>query len=393
MNLADPGLLLGVAAASPYLLAPLAALIYGRPGPNIRDWEPLARGAAPPVSVIVPARNEAPRIERCVRSLLASSYPDFQVIVVDDRSQDATAKIVERIAAHDHRLTLVRGAELPKGWCGKPWACWQGYQQAHGKVLLFTDADTAHGSTLLGHAVAALETERADMLTLMPLQEMKGFWERVVQPFFYLGFMIILVLRFGTLSRMSRNRSPRSAIANGQFILTTRDAYEFVGGHRRVQHTVVEDLMLAREYVATGRRIQFAMAQEDMRTRMYSSLGEIVQGWSKNVFVGLLETTHSMALALVAAAFLLLLPASYLLPTAALTAGLLLDQGALVGFGAVSYVGASLMVAHALRSQREPDFFGLFHPLGALVQGYIMLRAAARGRKRIEWKGRTYVQG
>jgi len=376
----------GIAYAAPYLLPPVGALVYGRPRPNLREWEPLPREQSPRVSVILPARNEAANLERCARSILASGYPDFELVVVDDRSEDDTGRILARLAAADRRIVAVAGQELPAGWYGKPWACWQGARAATGQLLLFTDADTVHGPRLLGHAVAALERERVDLLTVMPLQEMKSFWERLVQPL----FILFIGLRFGTPRRLTANREPRNAIANGQFILTTRDAYDWVGGHRKVQHTVIEDMLLAREYVLAGKRMLFAVADRDMRTRMYTSLRGIVDGWTKNVFVGVVESVGSKALAYPVIVAALLLPLLFLLPAAAIAAGLALGHPALAVFGATAYLGASAFVGHMLRAVGENDLWGLLHPLGALVQIAVMVRAMARGTRRIEWKGRTY---
>lgn len=377
---------LGVLAGSPYLLPPLAALVYGRPRPNLREWEPLPKEQAPRVSVILPARNEAANLERCVRSILASDYPAFDLIVVNDRSEDDTGRILARLAQADPRLVPVTGEDLPNGWYGKPWACWQGTRVATGQLLLFTDADTVHGPHLLGHAVAALERERADLLTVMPLQEMKSFWERVVQPF----FILFIGLRFGTPRRLSANREPRNAIANGQFILTTRDAYDWVGGHRKVQHTVIEDMLLAREYVLAGKRMIFAVADQDMRTRMYTSLREIVDGWTKNIFIGVLENLGSRTLAYPVILAALAMPLLFLLPAAALAIGLAVRSPALAVFGATAYIGASALIGRMLQAVEERGLWGLCHPLGALVQIAVMLRATIRGTRRIEWKGRTY---
>jgi chlorobactene glucosyltransferase len=384
-------LLWGAAAAIvPYLVPPLILIaMLRRMRPRLHDWEPLPKDDSPRVSVILPARNEEANIERCVRSLLASSYPDFEVIVVDDRSTDHTALKAEKLAAHDPRCRVIRGAELPRDWYGKPWACWQGFQEATGSVLLFTDADTVHGPRLLGLAVAALETEAADMVTLMPRFEMKSFWERAVQPFFFL----LLGLRFGTLRRINRNRKTRHAIANGQFILTTRDAYEFVGGHRKVQDTVIEDMMLARAYVFTGRRVLAAMADEDLRTRMYTSLADIVRGWTKNIYAGMLATVGMPFLAFFGMLFALLLPAWMLMPATALGVGIALDRQAVLAFGAVALVGAFAAIGAVLRTAKESDGWALFHPLGALVTAFILIRSTLRGTGRIVWKGRTYSQG
>src|SRR5205823_13807813 len=134
----------------------LALLVYryATRRPRLGDWPPHTGGAL--VSVIVPARNEAVNIEACVRSILATGYRPLEVIVVDDGSSDDTAAIVERLAG----VRLVRGAELPPGWFGKPWALVQGYRVARGEVLLFVDADTRHYPELVARAVRVLTAER-----------------------------------------------------------------------------------------------------------------------------------------------------------------------------------------------------------------------------------------
>ena len=376
----------GAALALPYCAAPAAALLAGNAKPNLKDYTPLPAESSPLVSVIVPARNEEHNIARCLRSILAGDYPKIQVICVDDRSTDGTALAAELVAQDDARLTVVRGDDLPEGWYGKPWACWQGVKYSTGKVLLFTDADTVHGPHLLSRAVAALEAERADLVTIMPRQEMATFWERLVQPYFFL----LLGLRFGTPRRMNRNRNPRNAIANGQFILVTRDSYEWVGGHRKVYDTVVEDLMLAVQYLKAGKKLYFAGAEDDMSVRMYTTLPMILEGWSKNFFRGTMETMKSKPLTYLAVIGSLWIPCAFLLPLVMIVLGALTQNEAQLAFGIAGYAGCSLLIGIMLRSGRAPMWYGLLHPLGAMVLARVMIRAAIRGTKRIEWKGRTY---
>jgi chlorobactene glucosyltransferase len=354
--------------------------------PNLRDYTPLSTDASPFVSVILPARNEAHNIERCVRSLLESRYPLFEVIVVNDRSTDDTGAIAERLAAADPLVRVLHGAERPGDWYGKPWACWQGFEASKGEVLLFTDADTVHGPELLPRAVAALVAEHVDLVTVMPRQEMITFWERVVQPFFFL----MLGVRFGSVQRINRNRNPRHAIANGQFILVTRESYAAVGGHRTVKGTVIEDLMMAVTYLKAGKRHWFAVADQDMTTRMYTSLPGIIEGWSKNFFIGALETMRSKPLAYAGAIASLSVPGLFLLPLATVVLGILLHRTPWLLFGLAWYAAAALVIGIILKSAAAPTRYGLLHPLGAAVQVWIILRAIRRGTGRIEWKGRTY---
>jgi chlorobactene glucosyltransferase len=235
-------------------LAPFAALArLADTRPNLSDVPPTSGEL---VSVIVPARNEAGTIETVVRSVLGSAYRPLELLVVDDRSTDATAAILQRLAARDPRVRVVHGAPLPDGWYGKPWACEQGYRAARGDLLLFTDADTRHHPELLGRAVAALQRERAGLLTVAPRQRCVTFWERLVMPQIWL----LLGLRYHP-RRVNRARRERDVIANGQFILVPREAYESAGTHGAVRHEVAEDLALAQRFLRSGRTIHFALAR------------------------------------------------------------------------------------------------------------------------------------
>ena len=198
----------------------LALLVYryATRRPRLADYPP--QRAGPLVSVIIPARNEAVNIERCVRSILATEYRPFEVIVVDDRSSDTTADIVERLARSSEaegRVRLVRGEELPEGWFGKPWAIVQGYRVARGDLLLFKDADTWHHAELLPRTVTVLTAERVDLVSVLARQEMVTFWERLVQP----HVLVALASRVGDLRRVNRTRVAWDAIASGAYILTT----------------------------------------------------------------------------------------------------------------------------------------------------------------------------
>ncbi|HYC31205.1 MAG TPA: glycosyltransferase family 2 protein, partial [Gemmatimonadales bacterium] len=223
--------------ALPWLVpfAGLARLAVNRP--NLSDTPPAEGGL---VSVVIPARNEERTIDTVVRSVLRSAYAPLEVLVVDDRSTDATADIVRGLAAGDDRLRLLEGAPLPGGWYGKPWACHQGAVAARGELLLFTDADTRHEPELIGRAVGALRRERADLVTVSPYQRCDSFWERVVMP----QIWILLGFRYHPAA-VNRARSERDVIANGQFILMPRASYDAIGTHAAVRREVAEDLALA----------------------------------------------------------------------------------------------------------------------------------------------------
>jgi chlorobactene glucosyltransferase len=362
--------------ASPWILALLVILYrYATRRPDLEDYPPAPSG--PLVSVIIPARDEARSIERCVRSILAATYPALELIVVDDRSTDGTGDLVERLGGG---VRLVRGSELPPGWFGKQWALVQGYRVARGELLLFADADTKHEPELIARAVAALTTERVDLFSLVPRQEMVTFWERLIQPHVFLA----LQARVGDLRRINRTRIEWDAIANGQFILVTRSSYEAVGTHEAVRNSVADDLMLAQTYVREGLDIFLAHAPTYMSTRMYGSLREIVEGWSKNLALGAPLMAPPVRWIRALLPYLMWVPALVWVGPPLVWAAWGWDVAAIATVASlITWIGI-------YAGERAAIWYALLYPLGAVMVAYIMMRSAWRGGRRVEWRGRTY---
>jgi chlorobactene glucosyltransferase len=383
---APPSFLAELLPAAPWLLPFLTLPRLAERRPNLSD---VPRRSGPLVSVIIPARNESGTISTVLESILASTYNQLEVLVVDDRSTDATATIVQTFIS-DSRVRLVRGAELPDGWYGKPWACIQGFRESRGELLLFTDADTRHSPELLEHAVGALLRERAGMVTISPRQRCITFWERIVMP--QIWFM--LALRY-TPRSVNRARRARDVIANGQFILTTREAYETAGTHAAVRHEVAEDLALAQRYVEKGLKLHFAFAEQLMETRMYQGLRSLIEGWSKNIYLGgrrsfpdePVQRALVPVMLNVALAFWLVPPAVVL--------------GGSWGEGLASFMGPAILAVGLSAvfwmlicyGMDIPPQYGLGYPLGALMALYIVWRSTLRGGRRVEWRGRVYGTG
>lgn len=343
---------------------------------------------APFVSIIVPARDEAANIARCVGSLGASTYRSYEVIVVDDRSEDDTARIVRQMdRGHAASLRLLEGAELPDGWLGKPWACAQGAAAAGGALLLFTDADTTHGPDLLSRAVAGLTEERADLLTVLGRQRMETFWERLVQPQIFL----VMLFRFPRIESAVRGPSWRDALANGQFMLFRREAYGAIGGHEAVKQEVVEDLVLAQHVKRAGLALRIRSAEDDLETRMYRSLPDLVAGWTKNIITGGLLSVPPWTRPFLPAVSLLAGVGLWLVPPVALALSSFGVGGPLLlRWSAVVCGVSALLWALFTRRMGASAVYGLLYPLGAAVASYIFVQSWTNGRH-VRWKGRTYV--
>ena len=259
-----------------------------------------AQGAL--VSVLVPARNEALNIERCVRSLLRQEYAPFEILVLDDGSTDATPELLRRLAIEsDGKMRVLQGEPLPDGWHGKSWACYQLGRQAKGELLLFTDADTMHEPDALGRTVGAIEASGADMLSLMPHQELDSFWEKLVVPLVHVILMCYLPLR---LVRTSRRAA--FCFANGQFILFRKEFYQRINGHAAVRDALVEDVWLCKKVKKAGGKVVAFNGTDVVNCRMYRNFREIWEGFSKNLFAALGYSTPGifMFIAMIAAVYI-----------------------------------------------------------------------------------------
>jgi chlorobactene glucosyltransferase len=235
--------------------------------------------AYPFVSILVPARNEEANIEGCARSLLIQDYPAFEVLVLDDHSQDRTGQILTNLADQYPRLRVLQGKPLPEGWLGKHWACHQLDQAARGQLLLFTDADTRHHPKTLVEVVKILLIKRLDLLTAWPQQEMKTRGERLLVPFIYWSLFNFLPLELAFQVRF-----PPLVTAIGQFMLFRRSAYDAVGGYSRIRGHAADDVALAREIKAHGFRWRLVDAGRRVSCRMYGGFKDAFDGFSKNLF-------------------------------------------------------------------------------------------------------------
>jgi len=375
--------------STPWIIPPLITYIRLRHSRSLDDESDGIPENPPLVTVIVPARNEAHNIGRCVTSILSTNYPQLEVVVVDDSSSDGTADVARKAAASDRRLRVVRNAPLPDGWFGKQWACATGAKVAHGEILQFTDADTVHAPDLVTRSINAMHRTAADLFSVAGRQELGGFWERLVQP----QMFTVLSMRYGGTE--SVNQSPRigNKIANGQCIFVRRTSYDAIGGHGSVRSSVAEDLLLAQRFFAARKHVVLSLGVKQLSTRMYASLSEIVTGWRKNVFAGGLDAVPFGKIGRTILPLALLLPPLLeLLPPLALVlwafgVGTASDT---ILWALISSTATLLWWIVVYVTVGENPLYALAYPLGALVLLYIFFTAVIRGR-RVTWKGRTYI--
>lgn len=335
--------------------------------------------ASPFISVCVPARNEERDIQDCLRSLLEQNYPQFEVIAVDDNSNDATGAIIASLASEYLRLTHVKGAPLPEGWFGKPHALQQAFQRAKGEYLLFTDADPVFHPTALTSAMYCMQTKNLDVLTLMPGTQFGSFWERAVQPVFF-GFI-------GSLTRFKKvnDKEYPDAMGVGAFIMIKRDVFERIGGYEQVKQEIVEDIALVKCAKKAGASLMVADGKSVFSIRMYHSLKEIWEGWRKNMFVAMRQSIIRTLYYITVILGFVVTP--YLILIYNMMSGGSFQILALAAFLLTVITGTTL--CGELRLEKKYVF--LF-PLGALVMSAVMLNSMIQilFKGRTEWRGRFY---
>ncbi len=265
-------LLVGLAGAGGASLALwLAALLDpARPWdlqPQAEDDRVADPASWPPVTVVVPARNEAAYLPRTLPALLEQDYPaEWRVVVVDDRSDDGTAGVARSLA--DERLTVLEGGPLPAGWAGKVWALGQGIAAAGApEYLLLTDADILHTPSSLRALVADAEANGLALTSRMARLHCRTLAERLVIPPFLFFFNVLYPMR-----RVGDPADTRAAAAGG-CILVRRQALEGVGGISAVRGEVIDDVNLARVMKASGGRIRLAVSRDSVTSLRKHSLG------------------------------------------------------------------------------------------------------------------------
>ncbi|HKP74178.1 MAG TPA: glycosyltransferase family 2 protein [Longimicrobiaceae bacterium] len=343
---------------------------------KLGDVAPLADAEMPSVSVVVAARNEARGIEQALRSLVALDVPRLEVIVVDDRSDDATGAILDRIAATDARVVPIHVTALPPGWLGKNHALWVGAQRASGELILFTDADVVLQPDTLRRAARYLRENRIDHLPGGMHVDMPGWLLQT--------FGVVFGILFSLFSRPWKASDPKSKahVGIGAFNLITADAYRRIGTHRVIAMRPDDDLKLGKLVKKHGLRQDFIDASDHVRVEWYHSVREAIRGLRKNGFAG---TDYRLSLVLLAT---VTQPLAFIWPFAAV----FVTHGPTrwLNLGIVAIILA--LFAGGARPQRVRWWYGIATPLAIAIFLVAVWNATlyALIHRGIEWRGTHY---
>jgi chlorobactene glucosyltransferase len=349
---------------------------------RIHQFSPPEVGESlPKVSVLIPARDEEHNIRKCIASLLAQDYLDYEVIALDDHSQDRTGQILVELAACDGRLRILQGQPLPDGWLGKNWACHQLSEAAQGDIFLFVDADTTHHKQMLSQSVSALHAEKIDLLTALPKQEVRTWGEKLTVPILYWAMLCFIPLPLAY-----HLRAPIFSAAIGQFMLFRRTAYERVGGYAAVRQHGADDLALARQVKKFNLPWRLADGGQRVQTRMYQNFRQAFEGFSKNLFAAF---DYHLLLFLFAWIWIGVVFYEPIIVLILKLAGAPIDP--ISNVFAVAAIAESLLLwGLVILRLRFPAYLALLYPVIAAISVAAALRSAWLSlRGRATWKGRT----
>jgi glycosyltransferase involved in cell wall biosynthesis len=328
--------------------------------PRLANAIPLPDADCPSVSILISARDEAEGLPQCLTALLAQNYPRFEIIVVNDRSRDATAQILDQFARENKNLKVIHIAELPKGWLGKSYAMVAAHKHATGDWLVFTDADVRFAPDLLRRALGLVKSKQWDHLGVLFFIDLIGFWEKTAVGWWFLSHISWL-----EPWRVSDPKS-RRYFGSGAFQLLRRTAYEEIGTHQKLAMEVVEDIKLGKLVKQSGFKSGVAFSGDDVRVRWYRGLDAIINGLTKNAFPACDYNLGILALNLS------LLFTFHLLPYLALVFARGLPQ-ALAGVSALVIL---ILRFYTDRYFRISPLYAFTNPLGAALFFYILLRSA-----------------
>jgi chlorobactene glucosyltransferase len=340
----------------------------------------------PKVSIILPARNEEEFIGKCLDSLVKQDYENYEIIVIDDSSEDKTGEIISEYAKKYPKIIPVSARPKPDGWMGKNWACMEGYGKATGELLLFTDADTTHAENVITLAVSHLNSFGLDALSAIPKMLTFDFWTNITLPM----ISTFLHTRFSALN--VNNPAKKTGYFFGSFFILKKTTYQEIGTHEGVKQEIIEDGALGKKVKDAGYKMKMVRGEHLIEAIWARDKGTL---WNalKRLMVPLYLQSGKIAIGIFfAIVFLLFVP----FPTLAISTSLAVDATSakiLCMTSAIAsvliYIGAIIEVKIGLKLKLV---YAIFAPLGSLVVvlGFLSGLLQAKRTSSVTWRGRSY---
>jgi glycosyltransferase involved in cell wall biosynthesis len=344
--------------------------------PSLKGSGLLTDAECPTISILFAARDEEEKLPGAVATFLALDYPRYEVVAVNDRSEDATAAILETAAREDPRLKVIQITSLPAGWLGKPHALHQAYEKSTGEWLVLTDADVHFAPDVLRRAVALAKTKGWDHMPVLAEAKLYTFGEKVVMTFFATAFVLA--------TRPWRVSKPHSSeyVGVGAFQLIRRSTYEKMGTHRRLAMEVVDDMKVGKLVKETGGRSGVAKGGPAVSVHWHSGVRNIIRGTEKNFYAAAGYSPW------IAGAQLVSIFSAWIFPWLALP----FVNGWARVFAVMAIVVPMVAQAGAAREFRVSWLYALTQPVGAVIFFWMLLRSTIVTIRNggIRWRGTFY---
>lgn len=383
LNYSLSAILIGVCGA--WVLLIRSMLISFKSTPYLDKFEKTKHNN-PKVSIILPARNEEEFLGKCLDTLIDQDYPNYEIIVIDDSSEDATGKIIAEYAKQNFKVIHVSAKSKPEGWMGKNWACMEGYQRASGELLLFTDADTIHEKNVISLAVNHLLSYNLDALTAIPKMISIDWWTKITLPM----ISTFLHTRFSALR--VNDPTKKTGYFFGSFFIIRREVYEKVGTHEGVRQEIIEDGALGKKVKESGFKMKMVKG-DHLIEAIWARDKDTLWNALKRLMIPLYLQSPKIAVGIFfAVLFLLFMPFPILAYSSILNFGTI-SNSLVFFFSAIAsiliYIGAVIEVKKALYLKLSHALFG---PIGSLVVvlGFLSGLIQAKKDSSVSWRGRTY---
>jgi len=340
----------------------------------------------PKVSIILPARNEEKFIGKCLDSLIKQDYDNYEIITINDSSNDATGDIIKKYSEKFPKVISVDAKPKPDGWIGKNWACIEGYKKASGDLLLFTDADTVHTSSVISLAVSHLLSLELDVLTVIPRMLCLDKITKITLPM----ISTFLHTRFSALR--VNDTSKNTGYFFGSFFIIKKSTYDSVGTHESVKGELVEDGALGRKVKESGFKMRMVRGEHlvdavwarDMHT-LWNAL--------KRLMISLCLQNAKIAVASFFGVLFLLFMAFPILGYSIIFFN---STDSFLMLFVISCIASILVyIGGILDATRGLDLkikYSLFAPVGSfiVVCGFLAGLIQAKSKTAVSWRGRTY---
>ncbi|MGI0083320.1 MAG: glycosyltransferase [Nitrosopumilaceae archaeon] len=340
----------------------------------------------PKISVILPARNEEEFIENCLKSLVDQDYENYEIIAVDDHSDDKTGQIIKKYAEKNPKVIHVTANPKPEKWTGKNWACFEGYKRATGELLLFTDADTKHSKKMISLSVSHLLSDGLDALTVIPRMLCLDWWTRITLPM----LSTFLHTRFSALR--VNDPSKKTGYFFGSFFIIRRKTYESIGTHEGVKSELVEDGALGKKVKESGFKMKMVRGEHFIEAVWARDFPTLWNGLKRLIIPLYLQSKKIAVGIFFAVLFLLFMPfpiLAYAVPFANVA-------GSFSVLFVVSIISTTLLYIAAILEAKKGLSLSLGHallgPIGSfiIVAGFASGILQAKSSTALMWRGRTY---